>query len=185
MLTESEWQTRKLRIDKKLKGLSQRWQIVRYHEGLNTAELTCHAVEEYPTDNGPADYTLFVKGKLLGIIEAKKVTVDPQNVLEQAKRYAQGVPDGVGNWDGLRVPFLYATNGEIIWFLDVRDTKRISRQISNFHTPDALTEFFAKDRQTSLHWLLDTVPKTIEKSSYARSPNSFADDSRAGIPPAD
>jgi len=57
-----------------------------------------------------------VKGRLLGIIEAKKVTVNPQNVLEQAKRYAKGVFGGPGNWNGYRVPFLYASNGEIIWF---------------------------------------------------------------------
>jgi hypothetical protein len=42
------------------------------------------AVTEYPTENGPADYALFVDGQFPGIIEAKKVSVDPQNVLEQA-----------------------------------------------------------------------------------------------------
>ena len=66
------------------------------------SKLTCHAVEEFPTANGPADYALFVKGRLLGIIEAKKVTVNPQNVLEQAKRYAKGAAQGPGNWGGYR-----------------------------------------------------------------------------------
>lgn len=70
-----------------------------------------------PTASGPADYGLFVNGQLLGIIEAKKVTVNPQNVLEQAKRYAAGAYNGIGNWDGFRVPFLYASSGEIIWHL--------------------------------------------------------------------
>ena len=70
---------------------------------MNLATLTHHAVEEYPTDNGPADYALFVKGKLFGIIEAKKVTVAPQNVLEQAKRYSRGVTDGIGKWNGFGV----------------------------------------------------------------------------------
>jgi len=49
------------------------WSIVRYREGLNLSSLHCHAVEEFPTANGPADYALFVGGKLLGILEAKKV----------------------------------------------------------------------------------------------------------------
>ena len=71
--------------------------------------LTNHAVEEYPTDNGPADYALFVEGKLLGILEAKKVSVDPQNVLEQAKRYARGVNTDFGNWGEYGVPFLYSS----------------------------------------------------------------------------
>jgi type I restriction enzyme R subunit len=78
------------------------------------------AVEELPAANVPADYGLFIAGRLLGIVEAKKVSVNPQNVLEQAKRYATGTFHGVGNWNGLRVPFLYASNGEIIWHLDVR-----------------------------------------------------------------
>jgi type I restriction enzyme R subunit len=118
---------------------------------MNPGALTRHAVEEFPTSNGPADYALFVERRLLGIIEAKKVTVSPQNVLEQAKRYARGVSGGVGNWDGLRVPFLYATNGEIIWFLDCRDGKHVSRQIAAFHTAPAPRELLARDRQAAFH----------------------------------
>ena len=114
-MTESEWQTRKQRIDSRLRSMNPPWKIVRYRDGLDFAALDCHAVEELPTATGPADYALFVGGKLLGIIEAKKVAVNPQNVLEQAKRYSVGAFQGPGNWNGYRVPFLYATNGEIIW----------------------------------------------------------------------
>jgi type I restriction enzyme, R subunit len=109
-MTESEWQTRKNRIDKRLKNLPQPWKILKYKEGLNIPSLHAIAVEEYPTQNGPADYALFVHGQLLGIIEAKKVTVNPQNVLEQAKRYSRGATDGPGNWQGFHVPFIFATN---------------------------------------------------------------------------
>lgn len=128
---ESEWQTRKQRIDKRLRSLG--WTIQPYKQGMDLTSLVAAAVEEYPTDSGPADYALFVRGLFIGIIEAKKVTVNPQNVLEQAKRYALGASDGTGNWDGFRVPFLYASNGELIWHLDTRNHKRISRQISDFH----------------------------------------------------
>jgi type I restriction enzyme R subunit len=125
MAEELEWKTRKERIDKKLKSLNPPWSIIKYHDGLDISTLQCHAVEECPTANGPADYTLFAKGKLLGIIEAKKVKVkvSPQNVLEQAKRYSKGAFDGAGNWNGYRVPFLFSSNGEVVWFLDVRDDK--------------------------------------------------------------
>ena len=110
-------------------------------------------MEELPTANGSADYALFVKGKLLGIIEAKKVSVGPQNVLEQAKRYAGGAIQGPGNWNGLKVPFLYATNGEVIWHLDVRSEKPASRTISNFHTATALEGFFSTDLRQAHNWL--------------------------------
>ena len=161
MPEEQEWKTRKERIDKKLKALTPIWTIIKHHPDLNTAVLNCHAVEEYPTANGPADYAIFVKGKLLGIIEAKKVTASPQNVLEQAKRYSKGAFGGPGNWNGYRVPFLYATNGEVIWHIDIRNEKNISRQIKNFHTADALEELFENDRANGLAWLADN-PVDIE-----------------------
>ena len=161
MPDELEWQTRRDRINTKLQALKPAWKIIKYTEGLDLTSLQRHAVEEYPTANGPADYALFVNGKLLGILEAKKVSVSPQNVLEQAKRYAKGAFAGPGNWDGYRVPFLYSTNGEVIWFLDCRSEKNLSRRMSHFHTPDALLEFFETDLSKGLQWLKDT-PVEIE-----------------------
>ena len=38
------------------------------------------------------------------------------------------------------MPFLYSTNGEVIWHHDVRDELNRSRQIVRFHTPDAFAE---------------------------------------------
>jgi type I restriction enzyme R subunit len=163
MLNESEWLTRKKRIDTRLCALTPPWKIIRYHDGLNLSSLHCVAVEEFPTANGPADYALFVNGVLLGIIEAKKVAVNPQNVLEQAKRYSAGAAQGPGNWDGFRVPFLYATNGEIIWYLDARQEKRVSRPISNFHTASAMESLFAFDQKPAHDWLLDTPPERITR----------------------
>src|SRR5438477_10867806 len=160
MSTEAEWLTRKSRIDTRLK--QKGWQLVRFSPALSLKALDGTAVEELPTANGPADYALFVRGKLLGIIEAKKVTVNPQNVLEQAKRYACGVFEACGNWNGLKVPFLYSSNGELIWHLDVRPEKRISRTLSDFHSPPALEAAFGFDPKPSFAWLLDTPPDNIE-----------------------
>ncbi|MEO6787008.1 MAG: DEAD/DEAH box helicase family protein, partial [Chthoniobacteraceae bacterium] len=151
--------TRKKRIDARLKKLG--WKIVLFSPALDFGSLDKVAVEELPTANGPADYGLFVGGKLLGIIEAKKVTVNPQNVLEQAKRYAAGVFDAVGEWDGLRVPFLYASNGTLIWHLDTRPAKRVSRPVSDFHTPECLASRFNEDPRSAHNWLLTTAPEQI------------------------
>ncbi|KKO20479.1 MAG: DEAD/DEAH box helicase family protein [Candidatus Brocadia sp.] len=162
MADELEWKTRKERINKKLAALKPAWKIIEYKEGMGTSAFQCHAVTEYPTENGPADYAFFVKGRPLGILEAKKVGVNPQNVLEQAKRYSKGALNGIGNWNGYRVPFLYSSNGEIIWFLDARDGKNIRRQISHFHTADALEEFLKDDRAQGLK-CLEENPIDIEK----------------------
>jgi len=162
MIDEFEWQTRRDRINKKLRALKPAWKIVKHSAKLDTAKLDRHAVEEYPTGKGPADYALFVKGRFLGIIEAKRVKIGPQNVLEQAKRYSKGAFDGPGRWNGYRVPFLYSTNGEIVWFIDIRNPKNISRQISSFHTSEALDEFYADDKAKGLEWLKKN-PVDIER----------------------
>jgi type I restriction enzyme R subunit len=161
-MTESEWKTRKTRIDKQLKSLNPKWNIMPYKEGMETSSLSCHAIEEYPTSNGPADYALFVNGNLIGILEAKKVSVNPQNVLEQAKRYASGCLNTIGSWGKFKVPFLYASNGTQIWFADVREENYYAREILNYHTKDALIEMFAKDNQSYKDWLKNT-PNEIDR----------------------
>src|SRR5450759_5597606 len=106
-MSESESATRKKRIDTRLNSSLLNWKIIHNDQIKDTSVLEAHAVEEYPTETGPADYALFVNGKLLGIIEAKKIALGAENVLEQAKRYSRGVPQTVGEWRGYKVQFLY------------------------------------------------------------------------------
>lgn len=157
MTYESEKITRKKRIDQQLKAAG--WLIVPYSEGMDLTVLTNHAIEELQTANGPADYALVVNGQLLGVVEAKKLEVGAQNVLEQAKRYSRGADKTIGEWNGYRVPFLYSSNGEIIYFLDARDSKNLSRQVFSFNSPDALTDSFNRDENVSFKWLKE---KTID-----------------------
>ncbi len=161
-MNESEWKTRKTRIDKQLRALNPSWVIIPHKAGMDISALDHHAIEEYPTDNGPADYALVVKGKLLGIIEAKKVSIDPQNVLEQAKRYSAGCTRTIGSWNNYKVPFLYSSNGVHIWFADVREENYYQRELMDFHTPHALEEMFDRDYSSCKTWFLDT-PNEIER----------------------
>lgn len=152
--SESEKITRKKRIDIQIGKLG--WRIMPYETGLNTSTLSRHAIAEYPTSNGPADYALFVNGKLLGIIEAKKYGIGAQNVLEQAKRYAKGVVHNAGRWGEYMVPFLFSSNGEQVYFVDVRNPQNISRQLQDFYSPQALWEFYTRDEVLSSAWLKET-----------------------------
>lgn len=148
---ELEWKTRKERIDTKLVSLG--WKIVNYKSIVDKSSLSNHAVYEYETATGPADYALFVNGQLLGFMEAKKVSTNPQEVLGQAKRYSRGAFDGTGNWDGYRVPLLYSSNGEKIWFLDIRDSKNIRRELKDYHTPSAMNEMFEREKESAINKL--------------------------------
>ncbi len=141
---ESEAQTRRKRIDPKL--AAQGWQLADFDATQSLQSLDSKAIAEFPTDNGPADYALCLDGQVAGVVEAKKVTVGPQNVLTQAARYSQGVREHRAEYgEGFRAPFLYSTNGEIIWFQDVRDPLNRSRKVKAFHTPGALREMLRRD----------------------------------------
>ena len=70
MPIEAEWLTRKSRIDARLK--QRGWHLVRFSPDLNLKTLDRIAVEELPTANGPADYGLFVSGRLLELLQAFK-----------------------------------------------------------------------------------------------------------------
>lgn len=140
---ESEWLTRKKRIDPKLNALG--WEVVPFVEGHELSEYSHHAIEEYPTANGPADYALVVSGQLLGVVEAKKLSLGPQGVLLQAERYSKGVADSLLEYRGFRVPFLFSTNGEVVYFHDVRHELELSRKLADFYTPSALAELMATD----------------------------------------
>jgi type I restriction enzyme R subunit len=67
MKTEPEKITREKRINSRLTSAPLNWTVIPWKQGMDTSGLDAHAVEEYPTQTGPADYTLFVKGQLLGI----------------------------------------------------------------------------------------------------------------------
>lgn len=86
---KSEAATRIDEIDPKLRA--QGWVIIDHRPTVPPTPYTNHAVREYPTASGPADYVLYLRGRLVGVIEAKKGAVDPQNVLNQAERYARGL----------------------------------------------------------------------------------------------
>lgn len=153
---ESEAQTRRKRIDPKL--VSQGWGVAEFDASRALEQLDNQAVAEWPTDNGPADYALCSNNQVIGVVEAKKVTVGPQNVLTQAARYSQGVREHRAQYgEGFKAPFLYSTNGEIIWFQDVRDPNNRSRKVANFHTPGALAEMLNRN-DAELFSKLENLP---------------------------
>jgi len=153
MSYESERTTRKTRIDPLLRNTG--WTVEPYSVGLDLSRFNTCALEEFPTDNGPADYALCLDGKIVAVIEAKKVTLGPQNVLTQAERYATGLSGSPFNYSGFRVPFIYSTNGEIIWYHDLRNPLNRSRPVAKFHTPGALAERLRQKFEASCQRLVD------------------------------
>ncbi len=134
---EREWHTRKQRIDPKLDGAG-------WARTGALPSLACRS-EEAETVHGPADYVLWSRGQPVAIVEAKKVSAGSASDLKQAERYARGLRDSPFDFGGLHVPFLYATNGEVIHFRDVRDPRNLSRRVAAFHTPGGPEEILGRD----------------------------------------
>jgi len=147
----SEKATRKNLIDRALTAAG--WRVIsfaRWQAGNRTA---ADAVEEFPTDSGPDDYMLMLDGHPVADVEAKKLEVGTQNVIEQAKRYARTLPDSPYTFGDFRIPFVYATNGSKIHTCDLRDIFHYTREVTRFHTPDALREALGRDLAGADLWL--------------------------------
>jgi type I restriction enzyme R subunit len=173
----SEWLTRKQLIDKELRAAG--WRVTPYHDGVALSRLDRCAIEEYPTATGPADYALVLGGRVVGVVEAKKLSLGPQNVLSQAERYSKGVP-GDGSWGEFGVPFLYSTNGEVIWYHDIRHEHNRSRIIAAFHTPAALGEFLGRDDDAALSRLAVLPNDGLRLRPYQRDANTAIEEALVG-----
>ena len=84
---ESEWLTRKKRIDPPLDAAG--WTRLTGQQNHKLAGRT----EEEETANGPGDYALWLDNRIVSVVEARKLTVGPQNVLSRSFS-AMGRPPG-------------------------------------------------------------------------------------------
>ncbi len=107
-------------------------------------------VREYQLETGPADYLLFVDGKVVGVIEAKKVGETLSGYELQAERYSAGLPSAL-NAPRKPLPFLYQSTGYETQFTDRFDPVPRSRAIFAFHTPATLADWLAAGDQ-NLRW---------------------------------
>jgi type I restriction enzyme, R subunit len=103
------------------------------------------AVTEYQTEIGPADYILFVDGKPVGVIEAKKEEEGARLTIheDQSKDYANSKLKYLHN-DPL--PFVYESTGTLTRFTDYRDPKPRSRPVFTFHRPGTLRDWLKRDK---------------------------------------
>lgn len=172
----SEAVTRKTRIDPRL--VNAGWGIASREAVGGGVPLAPKAVEEWPTAAGPADYALCDQQAIRGVVEAKKVTVGTEGVLTQAARYSRGIEGQQLIRGEYGVPFLYSTNGEQIYFHDVRREQNRSRELAAFHTPAALTEMLTRDADAELSALAH-IPANQRLRPYQLEANQAIEDAIA------
>jgi type I restriction enzyme, R subunit len=167
---KSEYLTRKQIIDSKLRTAG--WRVAPFQAERPLSAYDRCAIEEFPAESGPADYALCVDGKILGVVEAKRLSLGPQEVLVQAERYSRGVSSSRFDFNGFHVPFLYSTNGEVIWHHDVRHSLNRSHQLAAFHAPEALLEFLERDSEAANDGLLNLPNNHTRLRPYQREANA-------------
>lgn len=169
MAREGEALTRTSRLDPKIKASG--WTIVPPTTLERAKSLSSSAVRELPTLAGPADYALCDDGAVLGVVEAKKVGLGPQEVLLQAERYSKGIAQSPKYQGEYGVPFVYSSNGELHWFRDLRHPLNRSRTVARFHSPAALREMLTRDFDAELT-NLDSIPFNTRLRPYQRDANT-------------
>jgi type I restriction enzyme R subunit len=150
MLNQNPEQQARDNIDKQL--LVAGWCIQNKNK-INLNAGIGVAVREYLTDVGPADYVLFVEGKPVGIIEAKREEEGHRltAVEQQSVEYANSKLKHLNN-DPL--PFVYESTGDVSRFTDFRDPKPRSRTVFTFHKPETFKAWL-KSKKTLRGSLLD------------------------------
>jgi type I restriction enzyme R subunit len=103
------------------------------------------AIREYVTDTGPADYVLFVDGKPVGVIEAKREEEGHRLTMheDQSEDYASAKLKYLNNE---KLPFVYESTGEVTRFTDFRDPKPRSRTVFAFHRPETFRDWLKKTK---------------------------------------
>ncbi len=96
---------------------------------------------------GEADYVLFINGKAVGIIEAKKEGETLIGKESQTEKYARGFPDDFQYVD-LPLPFVYESTGSETRFTNLWDPKPRSREVFNFHKPETIEELIKHGKET-------------------------------------
>lgn len=155
----NEFETRKI-IDEQLRKIG--WEVdsknLRYSKGTRPQRGRNIAIAEYPTENGFADYVLFVGVKPVAVIEAKANYKDVSAVIDcQCKEYSRTLC-GVDEFDdfcGYKVPFTFATNGKTyckqletksgIWFLDLREPNNTPKALHGWISPMGIVELLERN----------------------------------------
>ncbi len=116
------------------------WKVINREDYEPTS--TAVAVREgLLNGNLEADYFLFINGKAVGVLEAKREDADAcsNKVCEQAVLYAKSVPD---IYQAYRkpLPFIFTSNGKALYFCDFREQDSCFKRIMTIPTPYELVK---------------------------------------------
>jgi type I restriction enzyme, R subunit len=143
------------------------WKIQCY-KNANPDSAKGVAVEFFQLSKGigEVDYVLFVNGKAVGVIEAKKIGTTLRGKESQTAKYSEGFPDEFEKVDE-DLPFLYSSSGTEISFINKWDAKPRSREVFSFHKPETFEEWIKTGKENNLRYNLSLNKKYENKALWS------------------
>lgn len=130
--------------------------VIQNRDEINLGAGVGIAIREFPTNEGPADYALFVNRTAVGVIEAKPEGTTLSGVSEQTEKYIRNFAADIPHVQ-LPLPFAYESTGIETNFRDMRDPYPRSRRVFAFHKPDTLQKWL--DDRDTLRTRLQQIPQ--------------------------
>ncbi|MBB5111954.1 type I restriction enzyme R subunit [Micromonospora echinospora] len=143
----NEVQARKV-IDEMLRKSG--W-VIQDRNQVNPMAAQGVAVREFTVATGRADYVLYIDGKIVGVVEAKREGDHLSSAVEQNDRYAAGVlkEHSLAVWHKTEpFAFRYATTGTETYFINRLDPDARSREVFWFHRPETIAAWMQRADQT-------------------------------------
>lgn len=133
----------RVKIDQMLEDAG--WKVV--DRDAYSPTITAAAIREaLLLGNNEADYLLFINGKAVGVLEAKREEIDVSSdkVCEQAAGYTRYAPKCYPSY-GRPLPVIYQSNGNTTLFRDCRDRDSDYEILNKIYTPKELVKLLGID----------------------------------------
>lgn len=133
----------RVKIDKMFEASG--WTVV--DRKFYNPEISAVAIREgLLKGNKEADYFLFIRGKAVGVLEAKREEVDvsSEEVCEQAVNYTKIVPN-IYKTIAKPLPLVYTSNGKELYFTDQRRENYNFSRVNHIHTPKEVVKLLGID----------------------------------------
>ncbi len=131
----------RVKIDKQLNNAG--WNIISRNEYLpNSTEAVKEALMKGNTES---DYLLFVDGKAIAVVEAKKEANNlGAEVAAQAEFYSANPQNWYALWMNGMIPLVYLANGNKIYFKNMLVPDSDYEEISAMHSPKKMLQMIGK-----------------------------------------
>lgn len=143
----------RVKIDKQLNNAG--WDIISRNEYLPNS--TVAVKEALMKGNTESDYLLFVDGKAIAVVEAKKESNKlGEEVAAQAEFYSANPQDWYALWMDGMIPLVYLANGNKIYFKNMLIADSEYEELSAMHSPKKMLQIIGK---SSVYGALPRIEK--------------------------